>query len=390
MRSPSLLLAALLLFAADAHGDQVAPAPLPSLVGLELGTFSVGRQTYHEVRVRSRDSRSLVFTHRGGLGSVRLHDLPPEIQKQIGFDPWTAPPEAPPPSQAAPPAPPPRPAQASAPARPLATTSQLDQLFLTLQGPAPEIRTRQSLQPEFIQLGLAAKSQGRRPSCAVYAIVGALEFQNARLTGAIEKLSEEYLIWAVRRSLGLTTPSLATHGDSAPIEFQEDAGFTLPSVIAALQRYGIPLHEDMRNQPGLAAAAVPEPPAEIIERARSRRLVFISPIHEQDPALSIPRLVHALNAGFPVPAGLRWPHDRAITGGTLSAQQPLPGAFHAVTFIGYESPSGRIEDAVFVFKNSYGPRWGQGGYGRATYAYLARNLLDAYVLDVRPPAASGR
>jgi len=39
---------------------------------------------------------------------------------------------------------------------------------------------------------------------------------------------------------------------------------------------------------------------------------------------------------------------------------------HAVTLVGYKSATGRIEDAVFIFKNSYGVDWGQGGYGTAT------------------------
>lgn len=355
-----------------------AGEPAASVAGLELGTVSVGKTTYHEVRIRSRDARSLFFTHRGGVGSVRLRDLPPEIQARLGYDPASAPPDLPPP----------RPAQpvASAPKtpRPVQTTTQLDALFLAYDE-APELRPSQTLQPDFIRLGLGVKNQGRRPSCAVYSIVSALEFQNARLSGAVEKLSEEYLIWATRRSLGLAGPGAALLRDPATDEFAEDAGFALPSVIAALQTYGIPLYDDMRNQPGLAAADVPEPPPEIIARARARRLVFISPLPGGRPAVVLPRIIHALNAGFPVPIGVRWPNERAIRAGVLNGQTPQPDALHAVTVIGYECPTGRIEDTVFVFKNSYGPRWGQGGYGRATHAYLSRHLLDAYVLDVRTP-----
>lgn len=363
---------------------QTSASDTPSVAGMELGTLVVGKTTYHEVRVRSRDARSLFFGHRGGIGSARLRDLPPELQQRLGFDPETAPDESPPtpatPRVAAPHA-------RAAQTRTLVTTSKLDELFLAYEQD-PEIRPRQTLQPEFIRLGLAAKNQGRRPSCSVYAIVSALEFQNARLSGSLEKLSEEYLIWAVRRSLGFTTPDASLLRDPETGDFAEDTGFTLPSVIAALQTYGIPLYDDMRNQPGLAAAAVPEPPPEIVARARSRRLVFISPLPGRDAATVIPRIVHALNAEFPVPVGVRWPHERSIQAGVLSAQRPLAGALHAVTIVGYESRTGRLEDTVFVFKNSYGPRWGQGGYGRATHAYLARNLVEAYVLDVRAPAAA--
>lgn len=377
-----LLLALAFLSAASAPslGAADQPAPTPAVAGLELGSLTVGKTTYHDVRVRSRDARSLFFSHRGGIGSLRLRDLPAELQVRLGYDPASAPPELPPPRAAAPST-----TSVAKPATVTQTTHQLDALFLAYDK-APELRPGQSLQPEFIRLGLAVKNQGRRPSCAVFSIVSALEFQNARLTGSIEKLSEEYLVWATRRSLGFSDSASPLLRDPETDEFSEDAGFTLPSVIAALQTYGIPRYEDMRNQPGLAAAEIPEPSAEIIARARGRRLVFISPLPGRQPAVVIPRIIHALNAGFPVPVGVRWPHERAIRAGVLSGQTPAPDALHAVTLVGYECPSGRLDETWFVFKNSYGPRWGQGGYGRVSYAYLARHLLDAYVLDVRAPA----
>jgi hypothetical protein len=349
------------------------------VAGLELGTLQVGKNTFHDVRVRSRDARSLMFSHRDGLSSVRLRELPPEIQARLGYDPATAPADTPPPKIAPRPAPPSPPRKTDGEFQ--STTRRLDQLFVAYASD-PEVRAEQSLQSEFIRLNLAAKNQGRRPSCSIFAVVGALEFQNAQLTGGLEKLSEEYLIWATRRSLGLTGPAAVLPRDEtgAPLA---DAGYSLVSVVTALQTYGIPRAEDMPNLPGLAIDDVPEPTGELVAKARSRRLVFISPLPGAEPAARIKALVHALNAGFPVPAGLRWPHERSINAGVLSGQRPLAGAAHAITFIGYHCPSGKLEETSFVFNNSYGPRWGQGGYGRATWGYLSQHLLEAYVLDVR-------
>ena len=352
------------------------------LSGLNLGTLTVGKSTFREVRVKSIDGRSLLFTHRDGLGSVRLRDLPSDIQARLGYDPASAPADAPPPSPAA--ARPPASTTAAAPDA-AAAARRIDRLLLACDSP-PELRASQTLQPEFIRLNLSAKNQGRRPSCAIYAIVGALEFQNFRLTGTLERLSEEYLVWATRRSLGQTGPASALPQD-AEGEPAADAGYTLPSVVTALQIYGIPPASDMPNQPGLAPGQVPPPDDALVERARARRLVFIAPLPGHDPAGRLASLVHALNAGFPVPAGLRWPADRSIRGGVLAEQRPLAEGAHAVVFLGYECTTGHAEDAWFVFKNSYGPRWGQGGYGRASGRYLARHLLDAYVLDVNAAGA---
>lgn len=375
----TLLLLSLAPFASATDQTASTPPVIPDVAGLELGSFKVGKTTFRDVRARSRDARSLFFSHSSGFGSVRLRDLPADLQTRLGYDPATAPPDTPPPP------PPIRSTAISAPVdRSSPTTTRLEALFLAY-AEVPELRPRQSLQSEFINLGLYAKNQGRRPSCSVFAVVSALEFQNARLIGGVETLSEEYLVWATRRSLGLTGPGADPIPDPATGEVAEDSGYTLPSVIGALQTYGIPLYEDMRNQPGVAVGKIADPAPETIARARARRLVFISQLPGRGPAQVLPRLVHALNAGYPVPAGLGWPGDRAIRAGFLSAQAPVPGAFHAVTFVGYECPTGSLEDAVFIFKNSYGPRWGQGGYGRATAAYLSKNLLEAYVLDVRDP-----
>ena len=385
---PVLAVLALAFGAAASPASPEAPPAKQDYSGLNLGRLVIGTRSYEDVRVSSRDERSVFFRHRGGLGSARLRDLPPEIQTRLGYNAASAPAETPPeapPRAAARPSDAPAPGDSSASGSRAAAPaeSRLDELFLAFDRP-PELREKQTLQPEFIRLGLVVKNQGRRPSCAVYAVVSALEFQNARLTGSIEKLSEEYLIWATRRSLGLTGGASALLRDPRSGDFAEDIGFTLPSVIAGLQTYGIPLYDDMRNQPGLAAADVPEPPAEIIERARERRRVFIAPLPGREPDVLIPRIIHALNAELPVPLGLLWPNENSIHAGVLVAQRPLTGAGHAVTAVGYECPTGKLEDTVFVFKNSYGPRWGQGGYGRVSYGYLAKNILDAYVLDVRP------
>ncbi|TAG32804.1 MAG: hypothetical protein EAZ36_01715 [Verrucomicrobia bacterium] len=364
----------------DAPAPPLLPEPPERIDRITLTTLVVGSRVFRDVRVQARDSRSLFFSHREGLGSVRLRDLPADLQLRLRFDPATAPPDVPPP-RFTPPAPAPRVRPAEVSPRVRSTTQRLERLFMAYAD-VPVLYEQQSLQDDYIRLNVGIKNQGRRPSCSVFAIVSALEFQNAQLTGQMEKLSEEYLIWATRRSLGLTGPDglVARASDGEPLD---DAGYSLPSVISALQTFGIPNYDDMPNQLAYWPDNVPSPSDEVMARARERRMVFISPLPGRDAETRVLALIHALNEGFPVPAGLRWPHWRTIPRGMLTTQRPLEGAAHAITFIGYQTPTGRLEDTVFLFKNSYGPRWGQGGYGRATWAYLANNLLDAYVLDVR-------
>jgi C1A family cysteine protease len=81
---------------------------------------------------------------------------------------------------------------------------------------------------------------------------------------------------------------------------------------------------------------------------------------------------------------MAWPQNRILGSGYLDEQLPLPGPGHAVTMVGYKSATGQLNDAVFVFKNSYGPTWGQGGYGYATYRYLSQHLDDGLIIEVQP------
>ena len=102
----------------------------------------------------------------------------------------------------------------------------------------------------------------------------------------------------------------------------------------------------------------------------------------------IPSVVYGFIGLFffvPVVVGLRWPHWRSLhPAPLLSGQTPREGRAHAVAIVGYVSEDGQPDNLRFIFKNSWGIRWGVGGSGFATIGYLHRNLLDAAVLEVRP------
>ena len=68
----------------------------------------------------------------------------------------------------------------------------------------------------------------------------------------------------------------------------------------------------------------------------------------------------------------------------LPSDHDSPGSGHAVTIVGYENKTGAIKDTVFIFKNSWGVKWGAGGYGFASYDYLERNLAETALLEVQP------
>jgi C1A family cysteine protease len=317
------------------------------------------------------------------MASIPLKNLDPEWQARFHYDPQA---EAAADEAARNAPPPPVPVRRPKPTA-VKGQSKMDALLLKFGQPAP-LQAEVDLRPKFFELELGVKNQGYRPSCAVFAIVSALEFQNAEMTGQVQKFSEEYLIWAVRKSTRRLPPpgSLAT--DKSDDEYR-DEGFALEEVVAALRAYGIPLQASMPNTFGSRIDAIEEPAPAIIQEARSHQRVSIQPLPGRDRVTLINNLVHALNAGVPVPVGMYWPATRVVKG-YISTHQGAPNLGHAVTIVGYKSPTGRIEDAYFIFKNSWGPRWGQGGYGTVTYGYLSNNLGSAILLELQPPATAPR
>lgn len=374
-RHVPLLLAGVLALAVPAR-----PAE-PLKPGDRIDTLTVGKSTYTQVQVRALNARTLVILHAGGMASIRLRDLPPEWQARCNYDPAA---EAAQEAAANTPRPAPtlrRPAPAGK-----SELSRFDALLRQFGEPA-SVQASIDLRPRYFELELGVKNQGRRPSCSVFAVIGALEFQNAETTGRVERYSEEYLIWATRRSVQrLGTPGPMTTPDDPDAAGFQDEGFSLSEVVAAIRAYGLPLQARMPNTFGTAAHTIAEPPPEVVQEARSHQRVFVHPVPGRDRTTLINNVVHALNAGLPVPVGMAWPRTRVVNG-YISTHQAAPNSGHAVTLVGYKSPTGRIADAYFIFKNSWGPTWGQGGYGTVTYSYLHENLYEAVLLEAQPPAA---
>ena len=370
---------ALLLSAAEPR----APASLG--VGSTLESLTVGKTVYQVVQVRSIGPHSVMISHAGGLAAVPLRDLSPELQTAFGYDPAADKAAA---RVAAPPAEskraadtPPNPAHKTPP--PLAPSS-FDAVLQSF-GQPPDVRPSVDLRPKFSDLALNVKNQGPRPSCAVFAIVSALEYQNAQLAGQAERLSEEYLIWATCKTLNRAPRVRPTTDTENPENLDSiDEGFALSEVVTALRTYGIPLQSSMPYSFANTPAA--DPPNAVIEEARTHRRVSIFVLPGRNAPTRLANLIQALDAGIPIAVGLRWPAWRAVRSAYLDQQKPLEGTGHGVTIVGYENKTGAIKDTVFVFKNSWGVKWGASGYGYATYAYLVANLTDTALLELEPAA----
>src|SRR5271157_4639934 len=231
---------------------------------------------------------------------------------------------------------------------------------------------RISLIPEFQNLGLSPRAQGKRDTCSLFAITALAEFEYAKNNPAPPTpFSEEFLIWAVNRTRRVTK-------DRA--KFDE--------AVRGLNAFGISSEEmmpyasthDPGRKPSLAA----------IKDARSRKgrwkAFWIKRWNPKTP-LSEPQILaikKALASGHPVACGLRWPKSQK---GHQLLEVPLSSRVfdgHSIVFVGYEDNPERRGGGVFLFRNSNGPHWGNKGYGTMSYAYACAYANDALWLQLRP------
>jgi len=364
----------------------IAYASFSTLGGADqYATLVAGEDFYRDVVVRSQNASSLIVTHSEGLAQIPFARLSKEIQERYGYDGE---------SDLS------RKADLERVRRRQIIESQkrIEELRqkeaearaaksmvgagLALQnfGMPPQIEFEVDLRPKFKELGIGIRSQGRRPSCAIHAIVGALEFLEGRRTGKAENLSEPYLYWATLKTLGRYDQFDSWDSETSA---DSDAGFHLQEVFQALRAYGVPNAEESEGLDSFGKSGDLEKPSEeIIQKARSRSEIRAFAVPGRDKSILLGNIVHALNAGEPVVVGMGWPLYRAIRKTAyLDGQTPRENYGHAVTLVGYRSPSRRLEDITFVFKNSWGVRWGAGGYGYVRYNYISQHLFSAFVME---------
>jgi len=339
---------------------------LLALVEAAAETWRVGEATFERVRVREVTPATVTILHSKGIQQLALASLPKELQERFDYDAeeaarWQARTHAERQEQADERAAALRKKVAE---RPRQATDELSRGIIDPESVV--VREEVDLRPVYNDLGLFLKDQGRRPSCSVFAVVSALEYESGIRNGTATRLSEEFLIWAMR----------SLH-PGIPV----DDGYHFREVITALQTYGVPPFEVMPNTFGKGIDEI-QPTKSAIQAAEAGRTVTPVWFRADDPHL-LERIIGALNQGKPVIIGIRWPNWRTFWDtNLLHRQTPMQDAAHAVTLIGYRKHQDSLDDMRFIFRNSFGPEWGLAGCAFVTGHYLRENLLSALYLNV--------
>jgi hypothetical protein len=229
---------------------------------------------------------------------------------------------------------------------------------------------RVDLVPEFVRLGLTARAQGARDVCSLFAVTALAEFESGRSARRpASRLSVEYLIWAANEATGRT-------GDQAMF-YEAEAGLEKLGIC----RDGLMPYEstpDPRRSPSAAARD------DARTRARRWRVHWVRRWNVARP-MSVGEfrgIKSALAAGHPVACGLRWPKEPR--GHALLDVPPPDGVRdgHSIALVGYTDDRGQNGGGTFVFRNSAGPEWGDGGYGLMSYAYVRAYANEALWIEL--------
>jgi hypothetical protein len=230
------------------------------------------------------------------------------------------------------------------------------------------------LRPAFQKWGLPLRSQGRRGTCSVFAMTGALEYALASRQQKGTVLSVEFLNWASNQA---TTNA-------------NDGGF-FSDLWTGFQVYGICPESSLPYRPDYDANLHPE--ASALRQARSvaganLRLHWIKPWNVAT-GLTEPQFLaiqRTLSRGWPVCGGLRWPRRERWRQDVL---QMVPAAEvfdgHSVLLVGFKADPAEPGGGIFLIRNS------GGGIqdGALPYEYARAYMNDAAWVEPAAQKKSG-
>lgn len=149
----------------------------------------------------------------------------------------------------------------------------------------------------------------------------------------------------------------------------EDSGAQIRDVMKVLAKQGVPLES---SYPYDTDKWQQEPPAALAPEAAKHQIL----VYYRCPTLA--QIKASIWQGFSVVGGFSCPKSLfsdATTKTGVIEYAPVKGfdGGHAVMFVGYDDAK-----RLLCFQNSWGPDWGDGGYGYLPYDYVENGYADDF------------
>lgn len=226
------------------------------------------------------------------------------------------------------------------------------------------------LRPHWERWGLDRRQQGKRPTCSVFTVTGALEYAYARHDDRGTRLSVEFLNWAGHHAA----------------ERALDGGF-FHELWDGYVAYGICPETDLPYQTTFDVELMPS--ATLRDSARkSAKDLRLHWIKEWNPQTGLTdaefrAIRETLSDGWPVCGGFRWPKQAQWDEGLLKMCPPedvFDG--HSVLLVGYREDEQLPGGGAFIIRNSSGT----GEDGLLSYEYVRAYMNDAAWIEARDAA----
>jgi hypothetical protein len=239
---------------------------------------------------------------------------------------------------------------------------------------AQPLPAKVDLTSEYERLGIPPQAQGNRDVCSLFAITGVADFESARYSPGQPRLSEEFLIWAAKAATGKTREQSMFYEAVYGLNMRGICDQALMPYVAS---------SDAERQPSPKAMGDARQRTVRWQEHWIRRWDVTRPMS----AGQFLGLKRALADGHPVACGLRWP--KTLKGSALLSDSPPGGVFdgHSIVLTGYTDDPSLPGGGAFRFRNSFGPKWGEHGYGTMSYAYVRKYANDAIWLGYGKPGS---
>ncbi|MBN2270826.1 MAG: DUF2961 domain-containing protein [Sedimentisphaerales bacterium] len=222
------------------------------------------------------------------------------------------------------------------------------------------------LRPALKKWGLGPRLQGKRGTCSVFTVVGALEYALASKQGRAAQLSVEFLNWASNQALGE----------------MRDGGF-FSDLWRGFTIYGACPEQDMPYQDTFDPNRAPGEEAKDHARQMHEIGCRLHWIKQWNPNTGLTEKHLAAIKGvlarqWPVCGGFRWPKNARWKDDILEMAPPdgvIDG--HSVLIVGYKDDPNQAGGGLFLFRNSNNN--GRDGY--MTYEYAGAYMNDAVWID---------
>jgi len=251
--------------------------------------------------------------------------------------------------------------------------------------PGASITPTVDLRPAIEKLGLTVRDQGDRGTCSVFATTFLIEYHDARNQNANGlDLSEEYLNWAKNQA------------NKSDVD-----GGKFTDIIRGYEEFGMLAQKDMPNQPSFTPKHPVTPRRSLIADGKKFprfRFKFIKEWDNQkgmsDKELEATKA--ALTAGRPVATGIWWlahfetvmvdqvplvkEYPRSANNNRDASKNPMFDG-HSIDLVGFHEGREFPGGGYFIFRNSFGPRFGHDGYGFLSFDYMRNYSNDAIAIE---------